>query len=82
MTTVTTKMIQSHLGMSKVITALVLLTTLAACQDEESCYNKIDSRLSDSAIIDGEGLFLVSIYHNEDTSACDFTVVGGRLYKK
>lgn len=68
--------------MSKVIAALFLLTALAACQSEESCYNNIDSRLSDSAILDGEGLFLVMAYQNEDINVCDFTVVGGRLYKK
>jgi hypothetical protein len=82
MTTVTTKLIQSRLGMSKALIALVLLTALAACQSEESCYSKHDSRLSDSAILDGEGLFLVMAYQNEDINVCDFTVVGGRLYKK
>jgi hypothetical protein len=82
MTIATTKMIQKALGMSKPITVFFLLTFLAACQSEESCYEKNNNKLSDSAILNGEGLFLVSIYHNEDTSACDFTVINGSLYKR
>jgi uncharacterized lipoprotein YajG len=64
---------------------MILLSALvlAGCQeDEQSCYERNDKALSNQGILDGDGVFLTLIYINEDTSACDFTVLGGSLYKK
>lgn len=62
---------------------LVLLSTLllAACQSEEACYKSNDKKLSNAAILRGESFLLLDIYYNEATDACDYTVIGGSLYK-
>jgi hypothetical protein len=63
---------------------IVLLSVLllAACQNEKACYDKNNAALSDSAILAGEGLLLYEIHYNEDLNSCDYTVLGGRVYKK
>ena len=67
--------------MSKVF-LLFSLFFIAACQSEKACYEKNTDSLSDQAIARGEGVFIYQIYSNDDTDACDFTVIGGSLYMK
>jgi len=67
--------------MSKVF-LLLSFFFIAACQSERTCYEKNNDSLSDQAIARGEGVFLYQIYSNDDTDACDFTVIGGSLYMK
>lgn len=65
----------------RIVIGLILLLTLAACESEDSCYNKIKSNLSDNAILAGDSLLLLDIKYNEDLDACDYTTLGGRLTK-
>lgn len=55
---------------------------LTGCESEESCYKRLNDKLSSNAILNGIGLELVMILHNDDLSVCDYTVHMDSLIRK